>query len=201
MLLALAMMAQDVPLNAEAEQAVTCAVAVPVIHAGEADPSLLSITAHFSYYIMVAAKADPGDGPYVDRVNALTDVARRRPQPSQAQAKAQIAECDRRYPLARIDTAAKLPADPYVRDLTCFGSVMVMYGAGLGIERMGHGDTELKRIKPGFDYFSDRAGKVISERGIAGRFAAEVDGAMLASLTIGNTYAITDACIAQMPKS
>ncbi|MCW3849208.1 hypothetical protein OF829_18375 [Sphingomonas sp. LB-2] len=201
-LLALAMMAQDAPLNAEAERAMGCASAVAGSHAGEADPPLLKITAQFSYYVMVAAKADPGGGPYVDRVNALVAVVQGRPVPSQAAAQSRMAECDRLYPLARTDAAVTLPADAYQRSLTCYGSVMVMYGAALGLDRMGKGKAELQRVSPAFDYYSAQAPDLMRQHGItATGTGAELDRVMQASLAIGNSYAITERCIAQLPKT
>jgi hypothetical protein len=76
------------------------------------------------------------------------------------QAKALAPLCDRRFPIARGSAPARLPADPFRRDMLCFGTLSVLQGAAEEIAKTGS-DSGLTKIKAALfaaDRQDDRCG-------------------------------------------
>jgi len=201
MLIVLALIAQTTPLNAEAQKALACASAVAVPFMSNENVPLLTLTAQYTYFTMAAAKADPGSGPFNERVNALSAAAQALPVPGAAEAATLLAECDRLYPAARRTRNAALPADPYERDLACHGAAVVMEGGAMALAQQGKPEYQ-GRYKGMYDYFGNRLATAFTERKLDGPgIGREVDKGMLISLTLGNTEAIANSCMALLPAS
>lgn len=132
-LLTLAALAQAPSVAANTrETAMTCAAATAVA-AGEAS---VRVTVQASYHAMMAARADPQGKPFAERYAELMGQLSQYAQPFQPGGEMQgraaqvTSDCDRIHPLARSTAPARLPADPFDRDLMCLGVVSFLEGMG-----------------------------------------------------------------------
>lgn len=194
MLITLALMAQTAMLDADpSKAALTCAMSVAIV---DASASPMRITSEVSHFVMQAAKADPGTKPFLDRVGELTDQASAGKQADDF-AKAVMPECDRRFPLARGNGAVRLPADPFNRDVICFGVLALLKGAASQIEEDGGDAGPLDKIEtalaPISDRLTDDALKAHDINSDAG-FAAAMGEQLKASLALGNAESVARAC-------
>lgn len=192
MLLALALYAQDIPLNAPATEAVKCAQALSATFETSAEKGRV-MTQSF-YFLMRAAEADPGkDGKnLIDRTGDVAKIfARDRPTANAAL----LAQCDQRQPLARANGPSRLPAPGFDRDLMCV-SVASYLGGLLEGSQLTLPGLDLKAIG---DRYADRIpNSVLDQRNI--RTDKEMSDALAAglraSLNFGNMEAVARACAA-----
>jgi hypothetical protein len=200
MLLTLALLAQTLTPDPEGVKAGrTCAVAVTAARGSEA-PGMPEVAA-LLYYVAQSVKAEGGNPSFLTRVNEVTGELRNEPVQTQATAQANLAECDRRYPLARKAGRVTLPAKPFDRDLMCFAALGVMMGASQGKEEDTGDSSDLKRYKPAFDVYTARlSGDALEKAGLTGETALidALGKQILASLDLGNFDSISQSCIAQV---
>jgi hypothetical protein len=196
MLIALAMMAQDMTLNPEGSAAMTCARAS---NAAAAPSEEEAITTMFGtiYFLMRAADADRAGTGLVPRATALAPEMVKN-LPAAAERGAILAECDRRYPLARSTAPVKLPTDPYAHDLMCVAATSYFIGALNGSELPAR-VPEIRKIQSGY---SDR----LSDAQFAAHGVTTQDNynnalgeSLRATLRIGNLEQVVKACISDLP--
>lgn len=190
----LTLFAQTATLDAEPSKAAqTCAMSVAVL---DTSGNALRLTAQVSHFVMQAAKADPGTKPFLERVGELTDQASSGKQTADF-AKAVMPECDRRFPLARAQRPVRLPADPFDRDVMCFGALAMLKGAAGQLEEDGGGAGALDKIETALAPISDRLTDAALKAHAIGSdeaFAAAMGEQLKASLALGNVESIALAC-------
>lgn len=194
MLLALALLGQDVALNADANRAVACGRAVAATRPSSGDAAVPTML-HAVYFMMRAAQADPGkEGKrFLERTNEIAPQVFDPGQQTPAQANASLAACDKSFPLARSAAPAKLPANAFDRDILCTAASSYAYGL---LEGAGIADSagDYKRVQEGFiKRIPDgvlKAHGITDEPGIIGA----MDGALRNSLSLGNLGSIMQAC-------
>ena len=205
MLLALAALAQAPDLGADPrDAAMLCGAAV-----AELTPAITTRgAAHLEYFVWAAAGAGPQSGTAMERFRAAwarASEARARFAPGGAlagQARAVVAECDRRYPLARSAAPARLPAEPLQRDQMCFDMLATLSHVAGQAEAGGAPDFEtLERAQLEYDARVRRGRMVAGLHDTIGEgeeeaVREEAFRDRLAALQYGNAEAISRACIA-----
>lgn len=193
MLLALALMAQDVALNADAKQAVACGRAViasgPATGAAPAGTMLRAV-----YFMMSAAQADPGTGKrFLERTTEVAPQVFQGSEQNPAQTTATLTACDKRFPLARSTAPAKLPANAFDRDIMCAAASSYAYGL---LEGAGIADQvkDYQRVQEGFMARIPNA--VLEAHGITDEpgIIGAMDTALRNTLRVGNLDTIMQAC-------
>jgi len=195
MLPLLALFAQTATLDADpGKAALACAVAVPVANP---DADSMQLTAQLTYFVMQAAKADPGTKAFLQRVEELAGNLDAADGLDTAKARTILSACDARFPLARKAVTVRLPADPLRRDILCLGAVGIVYGAAQGMLEEG-GDPSYERdLKPIMDgYVARLTDERLAQNGIDGDAKMDVflGRELIASLELGNVDRITQAC-------
>jgi hypothetical protein len=195
MLSLFALMLQTTTLDADtAKAAMTCAQAVTIADSPNRSP--LRLTSQFTYLAMQSAKAKPGTGSFFDQLNTLSAQAGAGSPVTPEQARLLAPLCDKRFPLARSDAPARLPSDPFRRDMLCFGTLSVLQGAAEEIEK-GGGDSGLKKIQAALAPLTDKmTDEELKKRGLGAddAFLKALGTEMIGSLTIGNPLTIGAAC-------
>lgn len=195
MLAMFALALQTPTLEADnAKAAMTCAQAVTIVDASTRSP--LQLTSQFTYLAMQSVKARPGAGSFFDQLNALSEQAGKAAALTPEQAKAIAPLCDRRFPIARGSTPTRLPADPFRRDMLCFGTLSVLQGAAEEIAKTGS-DSGLTKIRAALSPLTDRMTDAeLKKRGFVAddAFVKALGDEMLASLTSGNPMTVAAAC-------
>ena len=193
MLLILALMAQDVTLNADANQAVACGRAVvatrPANGAAPAGTMLRAV-----YFMMSAADSDPGTGKrFLERTTEIAPQVFQGSEQTPAQMTATLTACDKRFPLARSAAPAKLPANAFDRDMMCAAASSYAYGL---LEGAGIADQvkDYQRVQEGF--IARIPNNVLEAHGIADEpgIIGAMDIALRNTLRIGNLETIMQAC-------
>jgi hypothetical protein len=175
--------------------AMRCATAAIV--AGTEGESPLRLTSHFMYFAMQAAKAEQAGKPFLVRLGELAESAQGSPPPAVADGKAEIAACDRNFPAARSAAAAKLPADPFERDVLCLGTLSLLQGAAQQMKEDGEDQDSLGRISAVLAPINARlTDAVLGQHGITTEeaFVARMGDQLKASLALGNPATIARAC-------
>lgn len=195
MLTMLALALQTPTLEADnAKAAMTCARAVSIADSPTKSP--LQLTSQFTHLAMQSAKAKPGTGSFFDQLNTLSEQAGKADALTPEQAKALAPLCDRRFPIARSSAPARLPADPFRRDLLCFGTLSVLQGAAEEIAKNGS-DSDLVKIRAALSPLTGRMTDAeLKKRGFAAddAFVKALGDEMLGSLASGNPMTIAAAC-------
>lgn len=195
MLTMLALALQTPTLEADnAKAAMTCAQAVSIADSPTKSP--LQLTSQFTHLAMQSAKAKPGTGSFFDQLNTLSEQAGKAGALTPEQAKALAPLCDRRFPIARSSAPARLPADPFRRDLLCFGTLSVLQGAAEEIAKNGS-DSDLVKIRAALSPLTGRMTDAeLKKRGFAAddAFVKALGDEMLGSLASGNPMTIAAAC-------
>jgi hypothetical protein len=190
--IALAMLAQDVPLNAEASAAIECGRAV--VATPPATPAdAVSRTFQAVYFTMTAAAADPVKGlVFMDRTTNLAKVTFGDATLPGDRLNGILAQCDARYPLARGAAPAKLPADPFERDLMC----MIATAYVTGIVRTTHLAMDLDRLERMQKGFLMRVpDPVLAAHGVNDATAETASNDVLQkTLRFGNLERVVQAC-------
>jgi hypothetical protein len=195
MLTMLALALQTPTLEADnAKAAMTCARAVSIADSPTKSP--LQLTSQFTHLAMQSAKAKPGTGSFFDQLNTLSEQAGKAGALTPEQAKALAPLCDRRFPIARSSAPARLPADPFRRDLLCFGTLSVLQGAAEEIAKNGS-DSDLVKIRAALSPLTGRMTDAeLKKRGFDAddAFVKALGDEMLGSLASGNPMTIAAAC-------
>jgi hypothetical protein len=195
MLTMLALALQTPTLEADnAKAAMTCARAVSIADSPTKSP--LQLTSQFTHLAMQSAKAKPGTGSFFDQLNTLSEQAGKAGALTPEQANALAPLCDRRFPIARSSAPARLPADPFRRDLLCFGTLSVLQGAAEEIAKNGS-DSDLVKIRAALSPLTGRMTDAeLKKRGFAAddAFVKALGDEMLGSLASGNPMTIAAAC-------
>lgn len=195
MLTMLALALQTPTLEADnAKAAMTCARAVSIADSPTKSP--LQLTSQFTHLAMQSAKAKPGTGSFFDQLNTLSEQAGKAGALTPEQAKALAPLCDRRFPIARSSAPARLPADPFRRDLLCFGTLSVLQGAAEEIAKNGS-DSDLVKIRAALSPLTGRMTDAeLKKRGFGAddAFVKALGDEMLGSLAGGNPMTIAAAC-------
>lgn len=193
MLLALAMMAQDVPLNAQATEALGCGRAV-VASLPDAGDQRATGLLQAVYFMMSAADAHPVQGKlFLERAGDVGAQMFDGSAPPAANRDALLKRCDARYPLARGTAPVKLPSDPFQRDLLCVGASSYVMG-------IFQGATLPDLAKPyerlQLAYLERVPDSMFAQQGLTdeNRVKEAMDGSLRNSLRIGNLDGITKAC-------
>lgn len=162
-------------------------------------PMFRGLSQHL-FYTMRAAEAMPGDMPFPAKVRPLLDKYEAARRPKGAELDALLAECDRRFPLARkLDVA--IPAEPAQRDLMCLAVWRAIDGFAATLPAVGGDLDELKRLnalgpaikaRVSADDLARRGGD--SEARISELLADQYN----ATLKYGNTEAVARACEASL---
>jgi hypothetical protein len=201
-LLALAALAQAPDAAAAVaarDHAMTCAV-VSVVDAGLPTVTLAS---YISYYAMIAARADPQGKPFMQRAEELMDGMSAYAEPWRDGANRRgvpglLAECDRRYPLARSSGSATLPVDLSERDLLCFSILNIARGMGDGAPP-GTAPTISQSTEVSLPRRDDLLlGRRAEARVDDATMEARATQLLAASTQIGNAETISRACIAAL---
>jgi len=197
MLLALALMAQDVTVNADANQAVTCGHAVVASRPAGGAPSGTTML-QAVYFMMAAAQADPVPGKrFLERTTDIAPLIFKEDKQSPAQFAATLTACDKRYPLARSTAPAKLPTDSFQRDLICAAASSYAFGILQGAGVTAKVD-EYQRIQQGF--LTRIPDTLLAERGIkdSDGIVGAMDNALASTTRIGNLETILVACAREL---
>lgn len=202
MLLPLLLQAQAATLPADTGQAGRmCTSAVSFGSTASDDP--IELTAHLTYFLMTALKAEGGSADFLKRVNSAFDDPAKRPQEIAAEtARALITQCDARFPKARASGAAKLPSDPFRSQVLCLGAVGVVLGAAQGLKENGGDPTAYNRWKPVSDGLQSRlTDNFLASHGITTeeQFNTLLGNELAGSLAAGNLLAISTSCQAAYP--
>ena len=193
LLLAQAQPVAPVALSAGGSEAMRCAETTGALGSSE---GMLRVVAAASYYVMMAARSDPGTGPFLARVQELTQLA---PQyaVSKALAPAIAADCRKRFPLAWTTAPATLPVDPVARDATCTMAIIVMAGGAESLQKETGDSTYAVRYNAALKRFRDHMTEaVLAQHGLttSAQFVVFAGDQLLASLPFGNVGSITATC-------
>lgn len=195
MLALLALALQTPALETDnAKAAMRCAQAVSIVDAPIRSP--LQLTSQFTYLAMQSVKAKPGTGSFFDQLNALSEQAGKATILTPEQAKPLAPLCDRRFPIARSRAPARLPTEPFRRDMLCFGMLSVLQGAAEEIAKSGS-DSGLTKIKAALSPLTARMTDAeLKKRGFDtdDAFVKALGDEMLGSLPSGNPLTIAAAC-------
>jgi hypothetical protein len=178
-----------------AETAMKCGSAIIATN-GKAPPSLQT-TSHFMYFVMQAAKDDPGNKPFLDRVSELVASVTKEEAPALEAARTLIASCDRSFPLARTTIPPRLPANAFDRDVMCLGALSVLRGPAEEMRGRGPDGGAAARIDAALKPLAQRFdGEALAKRGIAGEAAliSAMEEQLKTSLSLGNMQTIGRAC-------
>lgn len=195
MLTLFALMLQTATLDADnAKAARTCAQALVIAGTGTESP--MRLTSQFTHMAMHAAKAEGAGANFFERLNTLSDEIGKEPTVSLESARALAPQCDRRFPLARGTAPARLPADPFRRDVLCFGTLSLLQGAAEELRKDGDSATLGKiaaKLKPLSDKLTDDE---LKRRGLGsdGAFLKLLSDEMLASIGTGSPLTVANAC-------
>ena len=202
LLLTLAAFAQGPALETSTfEAGKTCGAAA----AATASEATVRLTVQASYFVMHSARADPQGKPFLTRfeevMRSLADHAGALAQSGRLAngGGAILAECDRRFPLARSTAPARLPADPLRRDLMCLGVVSFLEGAS----RQGPtGGTpthdEMVRAQAAYTALLDDERMRAAGLGEEEAAMRRVGELTAESLELGNTEMVSRACMARL---
>ena len=194
MLTMFALMLQTATLDADAAKAaITCAQAVTIADAGTRSP--MQLTSQFTYLMMQAAKAKP-EGTFFEQISQLSQSTAAAARMSPDQAKPLAPVCNARFPIARSAALARLPSDPFRRDVLCFSTLSVLQGAAEEIAKEGD-DAASAKIKAAIEPLTARLNDAeLKKRGldVDQKFTKVMGDEMLASLPIGNPLTIAAAC-------
>jgi hypothetical protein len=203
MLLTLAAFAQAPALEPDPVQAgMTCGAAA----AATASEATVRLTVQASYFVMQAARADRQSRPFLER---FEDVMRSLAAHAGALVQsgrlaggggdAILAECDRRFPLARSTAPARLPADPLRRDLTCLGVVSFLEGAAREGPTGGTpSHAEIVRAQAAYTALLDDERMRAAGLGDDETAMRRIGELTAESLDLGNSEAVTRACIQRL---
>jgi hypothetical protein len=195
MLTMLALLLQTATLDSDpAKAAKTCAQVLVIAGTGTESP--MRLTSHFTHMAMHAAKAEGAGADFFGRLNTLSDEIGKQPTLSPESAKALTPTCDGRFPLARSSAPARLPADPFRRDILCFGTLSLLQGAAEELRKNGDSaslDKIAAKLKPLSDKLTDEE---LRKRGLAneGAFMKLLSDEMIASINLGNPRTVGVAC-------
>lgn len=192
--LSLAILAQTAVTTPAAQDAMRCATAAAV--AAPEGEAQLRTTSHFMYFAMQATQAEPGDGPFLNRLGEIAQSASSQTPPSAEEAATMLADCDKRFPLAKATTVPRLPADQFDRDVMCLGVLSLMQGAAEAMKEDGDAapvDEIRAALQPVAARLTD---DVLAKRGVAeeSRFVTVMGDQVRATLKIGNPASIARAC-------
>ena len=193
MLIALAMMAQDVPLNAQATEALQCGRTV-IATLPTADSQRATGMFQAIYFMMSAAAAHPVQGKlFLERAGDLGPQIFDGSSPPTGERDAILKRCDARYPMARGAAAVKLPGDPFQRDLLCVGASSYVMGIFQGAQ-LADLAKPYERLQTA--YLERVPDSVFAEHGLTGEDSVKeaMDTSLRNSLRIGNLDGITKAC-------
>lgn len=196
-ILPLALALQTATLAADPHQAaLTCTASMSKTPDGR---TVLQRSATASYLLVQAALANPNGGGFFSRLEAIAAESAAVPRLSDAEAAALLAQCTARFPRARHDGAVALPADPVERDVTCMSALSTIGGSAQAIGAEAQADSA--RYSAASDVYGARISAGLASKGYPGEDAAEafIGGVVTASLKLGNSWAIANACIAALP--
>lgn len=186
----LAQAAVTLPVNLK-DASMRCSQVVAV---ADGNDSHMRRSAQVSYFMMLAAKADPAGKPFLDRVNDLV------PQPDETLSKTApvlIKQCDQRFPLARSQAPVKLPSDPFQRDVMCFGTLALLQGAAQQMEEDFQDSAPLTRVKAVFEPLAARmTDDLLTKHGMNDEkaFTTYMGDRLKDSLALGNPESVGKAC-------
>lgn len=190
-MLALLALALQIPtLGADdARAAETCVHVVTAVGANEY--SLFERAAQRLYLKMHVAQSSGGGIAFTSRMTELTrDPGDGTRVPIEtAQALAPL--CDSRFPLTRSKAAARLPAQPWRRDLLCFTTLAILQGAAKEApETLAGIKAVLGPLSARMSDAEFRKRGISDEKAVMSAFGDE----LLASLGTGNPLTIATAC-------
>ncbi|MCX8476228.1 MAG: hypothetical protein MT490_10575 [Sphingomonas sp.] len=195
MLTLFALSLQTATLDADgAKAARTCAQTLVIAGTGTESP--MRLTSQFTHMAMHAAKAEGVGASFFERLNTLSEEIGKEPTVSLESAKVLAPQCDRRFPLARSTAPARLPKDPFRRDVLCFGTLSLLQGAAEELSKDGDStalDKIAAKLKPLSDKLTDDE---LKKRGLGSddAFLKLLSDEMLASIGAGNPLAVAVAC-------
>jgi len=182
--------------NQTAEDAMRCGASAIVTGLASSE-SQLRLTSHFMYFVMQAAKADPGNKPFLLRVGELASSIDLSKVPTPEAASTLIADCDRTYPMARATATPRLPTDAFDRDVLCMGVLSLLRGAAEEIRQADPGADLEQRIDAVLGPIGSRLDdEALAKRGMADEdaFMAAMGDQLQASLTLGHPETVARAC-------
>ena len=195
MLTLFALLLQTATLDADgAKAARTCAQALVIAGTGAESP--MRLTSQFTHMAMQAARAEGADANFFERLSTLSDEIGKEATVSLDGAKALAPQCERRFPLARSTAPARLPKDPFRRDVLCFGTLSLLQGAAEEL-RKGGDSTALDKIAAKLKPLSDKlTDDELKKRGLGSddAFLKLLSSEMLASVDTGNPLSVAVAC-------
>lgn len=195
MLTLFALMLQTAALDADAGKAArTCAQALVIAGTGTESP--MRLTSHFTHMAMQIAKTEAAGANFFERLNTLSDEIGKGQTVSLENARALAPLCDRRFPLAHNPAPARLPKDPFRRDVLCFGTLSLLQGAAEELRKDGDStalDKIAAKLKPLSDKLTDDE---LARRGLGsdGAFLKLLSDEMLASVDTGSPLSVATAC-------
>jgi hypothetical protein len=192
MLLALALIAQEVQLEAgDHEAALTCAAA---LRANVARPTVEQVLPALYFIVLAASEGDPAT--MKERMVPMTLAAADRTAAIKDKAGALVDRCRQRFPLAWKSTPAALPANRFQRAVMC----TVTSASYFGMVRDGKVEAppgEAARAEARFERFTALVTPgLASANGVrsADQIPAAFSRAFTASLKLGNLQGILSAC-------
>lgn len=194
LLTALALIAQTPTLAEDTfEAAITCAQAATIADAGK--KTQIRLTSQFIFYTMHAARANAGGKPFLQRLQELSDAKPAAELADQAVARSLIPACEKRFP--RPLAAPRLPADPFQRDLMCFGTLSLLQGAAQALKEDKGETVPLARIEAALDPLLGKLTDAsLAARGISGEaeFTELLGNQIIATIPLGEPITIANAC-------
>lgn len=157
----------------------------------------LQMTAEVTYFIMQAARANPGTVPYAERSTELIGQLRTMPPQTPAVAAANRQKCYQRWPMALGRAPVTLPTAKMPRGLTCIGALGVMVGAAQQLAKQGD-KTALDRYGPSAGRWANSLDDAyLTSQGITteAQMVKLMSDQLKASLSLGNVRSISDACV------
>ena len=173
--------------------------------AATADEATVRLTVQASYFVMQATRVDRLGKPFLERFEEMMgELAGHAGELVRSGRIADggaaiLAECDRRFPLARSTAPVRLPSDPLRRDLMCLGVVSFLEGASReGATGGTPTHDEMVRAQAAYTALLDddrMRGAGLGEEEDAMRVVGELTAD---SLELGNTEMVSRACMARL---
>ncbi|MDG2532662.1 hypothetical protein P6144_03310 [Sphingomonas sp. HITSZ_GF] len=188
LLFSLALIGQSVPLDTDTSKAAHQCLRALISSIAVDDPGRRRGMAQIAYFSMTESAAGPGLL-LEDMHHIVTGISREAPAPMPS-----LAACDARFPLARTQAPAKLPAEPFDRDYLCYG-VTVLTGEAGRDDADARADIAKQQARFGPRAMRINAARHLNDEASQMRL---LDNVLRASLQLGNLDTLFQAC-ARLP--
>jgi hypothetical protein len=193
-LLAIGLQTAGLPAD-RSKAAMTCAQATATAQAGQKSP--MRLTSQYSYYLIHAARADPGGKPFFERLQELAERAGKEATLTADAALPLVEPCERRFPRPSTTPVERLPADPFQRNVMCFGTLSMLQGAAQGLKDDRGDAAPLAALEAVMKPLSAKLDDAeIKRHGVAddAAFLKLLGDQLQATIALGEPAAVATAC-------